>query len=128
LKFKLDENLGKQSLEVLRNAGFDISSVPEQKLCGVTDKRLIEICRIEGRCLITLDLEFGNPLVYNPAEYSGIIVLRLRREPSLPDLLETVHTLATALNQKDLSGKLWIVQKDRIREYQPEDYINPEKR
>jgi hypothetical protein len=71
--------------------------------------------------LITLDLEFGNPFIYNPADYSGIIVLRLPPKPSLQDLFEIVHTLANALAQRDISGKLWIAQKGRIREYQPED-------
>ncbi len=121
MKFKIDENLGKQAALVLRSAGYDIATVPAQKLCGATDKKLIAVCRQESRCLITLDLEFGNPLVFNPAEYSGIIVLRLPSRPSHQDILDILRTVASALKQRYINGKLWVVQKGRIREYQPEE-------
>ena len=29
--------------------------------------------------------------------------------------------IGMALNQRDISGKLWVVQRGRIREYQPEE-------
>ena len=90
MKFKLDENLGKRAAEILRAACYDTATVPDQELCGAADKMLIEICRAEGRCLITLDLEFGNPLVFNPADYPGIVVLRLPSNPSPQDLLDWI--------------------------------------
>lgn len=121
MKFKLDENLGKQPVEILQKAGYDVTTVPEQKLSGATDKALIEICRTEGRCLITLDLEFGNPLLFKPLDYPGIVVLRLPSKPSPDDLLDIIHTFIAALGPKDISGKLWVVQRGRAREYQPEN-------
>jgi predicted nuclease of predicted toxin-antitoxin system len=121
MKFKLDENLGRQPAEIIRKAGYDITTVPEQKLSGATDKMLIGVCRAESRCLITLDLEFGNPLLFKPSEYSGIVVLRLPTKPSPEDLLETVRTFIAALGQKEIDGKLWVVQRGKVREYQPED-------
>jgi hypothetical protein len=45
VKYKLDENLGKQAIGILMEAGLNISSVAAQKLCGSSDKQLIEICR-----------------------------------------------------------------------------------
>ncbi|MGH9405589.1 MAG: hypothetical protein ACRD3D_07115 [Terriglobia bacterium] len=36
---------------------------------SATDQALIETCRREGRCLLTLDLDFSNPLVFRPSEY-----------------------------------------------------------
>ena len=121
MKLKLDENLGRQAAEILQMAGYDVATVPGQRLFGAADKTLIEVCRTEERCLITLDLEFGNPLVFKPTDYHGIIVLRLPSKPSPQDLLETVHTLTSALGQRDISGRLWVVQRSRVREYQPED-------
>jgi len=32
----------------------------EQALGGAVDPRIIEVCRLEGRALVTLDLDFAN--------------------------------------------------------------------
>ena len=74
-----------------------------------------------GRCLVTLDQEFGNPLLFKPSEYPGIAVLRLPPRPTPDDLLDVVRTLISGLARRNVEGKLWIVQRGRLREYQPED-------
>jgi len=70
--------------------------------------------------LVTLDLDFSNPLQFNPAEYSGIAVLRLPARVSPEDLFATIQTLIGGLEREDITGKLWIVQRERTR-YQQED-------
>ena len=67
-----------------------------------------------------LDLDFANPLLFRPSDYAGIAVLRLPSEPSRGDLIDAVVTLVVALRAKNIKGKLWIVQRGRIREYQEE--------
>ena len=84
MKLKLDENLGQSAAEVLRQAGHHVTTVLGQGLCATPDVALIDVCRAEGRCLVTVDLDFGNPLVFDPKRYSGIAVLRLPRRPALP--------------------------------------------
>ncbi len=121
MKLKLDENLGQRASEVFSRHGHDVLTVPGENLTSVSDRELAEICRRERRCLVTLDLDFGNPLVFRPAGGPGIAVLRLPPKPSHDDLLDVAQTLARGLVQRDIEGKLWIVQKDRIREYQPEE-------
>ena len=58
---------------MLREAGHDVATVSEQDLCSAADVSLIAVCQREHRCLVTLDLEFGNPLLYNPAEHAGLL-------------------------------------------------------
>ena len=118
MKVKLDENLARQVAELFRIHGHDVRTVPEEQLCAAADEDLIQTCRTEGRCLVSLDLDFGNPLLFKPNQFAGIAVLRLPRKPSPDDLLETVRTLINALTREDPARKLWIVQKGRIRVYQ----------
>jgi hypothetical protein len=81
---------------------------------------VIDVCRVEQRRLVTLDLDFSNPLQYNPANYSGIAVLRLPKRPSRQDLLDVIVILINALKTETIVGKLWIIKQGQIRIYQPE--------
>jgi hypothetical protein len=121
VKLKLDENLGERGAELFRQAGHDVTTVAEQGLCSASDKKLLEVCLAEKRCLITLDLEFGNPLIFRPEGYSGIAVLRLPPSPTPHDLFDAVNTLIVGLARKEIQGRLWIIQRGRIREYQSEE-------
>lgn len=121
MKLKLDENLGSRMVTRFRAAGHDVATVAGQGLCSTPDSQLIEICHSENRCLVTLDRGFGNRLRYKPSDYSGIAVIRLPKRPTLQDLQDAIETLISGLEGADIKGKLWIVQKGTIQEYQPID-------
>ena len=81
MKLKLDENLGHRAAEVLRAQGHDVSTVSEEGLASAPDETVIEASRGEARCLVTLDLGFGNPLLFDPGSFRGIAVIRLSPRP-----------------------------------------------
>jgi predicted nuclease of predicted toxin-antitoxin system len=120
LKIKLDENLGKGCVQLFEAAGHDTATVVTQKLCGASDAEVIGRCRDETRALVTLDLDFSNPLLFKPSDYRGIAVLRPRSPASLHELEELCRTLIGAMGKESLDGKLWIVEFGRIRIYQEE--------
>lgn len=97
MKFKLDENLGSRSLALFVQAGHDASSVAMQGLQSCTDERLIELCTAESRALVTLDMDYANPLRFNPALYRGIAVLRVGPRCEMSDIELSVRTLIGAL-------------------------------
>jgi predicted nuclease of predicted toxin-antitoxin system len=120
MRVKLDENLGLRTAERFRAAGHDVATVRDQAMCSCSDRHLIATCRDEGRCLVSLDLDFANPLLFKPSDYAGIAVLRLPGKPTPDDLCEVTDTLLAELADAAIRGRLWIVERGRIRQYQPE--------
>lgn len=59
MKLKLDENLGHRTLAILHGAGHDVTTVAQQKISGISDLELIDLCKSESRALVTLDLDFA---------------------------------------------------------------------
>lgn len=117
MKIKLDENLG-SSLKLLFNQyGHDVQTVGEENLKGADDHWIIEICKTEKRCLVTLDMDFSNPLIFNPKLYFGIVVIRIPSPLKWDNVTNACQTLIKGIAQRDIKGKLWIIQGDRIREY-----------
>lgn len=51
MQLKLDENLGLTAADLLRQGGHDVSTVPEQNMCSVTDRDLLLACALEGDVL-----------------------------------------------------------------------------
>lgn len=120
MKIKLDENVGRRGADLLRQAGHDVETVASQGMCSASDRDLIFACRREGRALVALDLDFGNPLLFDPSEFAGIAVLRLPSAAALEDMLNGIRTLVAGLDQEDVTGRLWMIQTGRIRKYQPD--------
>jgi hypothetical protein len=119
MKLKLDENIGERGRQLLTAAGHDVATVLDQGLQSAADPDVIAACGAEGCCLVTLDLDFSNPFAFPPERYAGIAVLRLPRRPTGADLLAAARQLADALAKRPVAGRLWIVERARLREYTP---------
>ncbi len=101
-------------------AGHDVATVFSQSLSSASDRELIALCQAESRCLVTLDMDFSNPLMFKPWQYPGIAVLRLPRRPTDEHLWTCCRTLIRGPQESDINKKLWIVEAGRIREYRPD--------
>ena len=114
MQIKLDENMPPVVADLLRGEGHDVRTVYDQGLRSCSDPEVIAACQAENRVLLSLDLDFSNILVYPPEDYAGLIVLRLRR-PGPAAVLALVGRLLPHLATQTVSGRLWIVDAQRIR-------------
>ena len=113
-KFKVDENMPAEAAALLAQAGHDAATVPDQRMGGRPDPDVAAVCRREDRAVVTLDLDFCDIRAYPPADYPGIIVLRLARLDKRR-VLSALQRLLPLLNQEPLQGKLWIVGETTVR-------------
>jgi predicted nuclease of predicted toxin-antitoxin system len=126
VKFKLDENFGTRTQQLFRAAGYDVETVRDESLQGQSDQTIYEICCAEGRCLVTLDLDFSDVTRFPPPQTAGIVVIRVPRNPSLSLLEQLIRQFLRALAKNPVDKNLWIVEVGRIRIHQEDVSDNSE--
>ena len=115
---KLDENLGRSHVELLRKAGHEAHRVYEEGLSGQPDWAVWQRVCAEGRFFITLDLDFADVRRYQPGSHHGILLLRTRSRGRRAVL----HVLQRVLNEQqldDLSGCLAVADEAYTRIRRP---------
>lgn len=91
------------------DAGHDAATVHLQGMAGASDEDV----------LVTLDLDVANPVRFGPAGGPGCAVLRATDSPSQDDLFRAASTLLVALGGAAVEGRLWVVDRQRVRRYEP---------
>ena len=114
MRFKIDENLPVEVAELLRAAGHDALTVLDQQLGGREDRTIGKIIRAEKRALVTLDLDFADIRTFPPAEYAGLIVLRLALQDK-PSVLALIQRIIPLLGREPLVGMLWVIDHTALR-------------
>jgi predicted nuclease of predicted toxin-antitoxin system len=121
VKFKLDENIGRRGLELLKASGHNVMTVWDQDLHGVTDEELFEVCAAEGRALITLDRDFGQVIRFLPERSAGIVVLDVGSRTTLQAIIGRLQDFLAVLENQSVAGTLWIVEPGRVRVHLRDD-------
>ena len=68
--------------------------------------------------LVTLDLDFANPLTFDPRTASGVAVFRLSRSPAPSEISAAIDIFLAALTEHSIGRRLWIIRKGRVRVWQ----------
>ncbi len=114
LKFKIDENLPTEIVDRLISAKYDAISVVDQDLIGASDSKIVEVCKIEERIIVTLDTDFMDIRTYPPDEYSGIIVIRVKNQ-SKRYIVNIFTQMIPLLKSELINHHLWIMEENQIR-------------
>jgi hypothetical protein len=59
-------------------------------------------------------VDFSDIRTYRPADYPGLLVLRLARQ-STPEIIRVLQRLLEVVKTNDCRRQLWIVERQRIR-------------
>lgn len=112
MKFLLNENIGQQVTEFLRNKGHDTKSAIED-FRGFRDEKILQIAYQEERILVTLDQDFGRMIRQSQSPHRGVILLKLKKESQN----EIIKILEKAIEQvgEGLQEKFIIVTEEKIR-------------
>jgi len=111
---KLDENLGRLHVDILRNAGYEVDRVYDQGLSGAADAVVWQRVCSEGRFLITLDLDFSDVRRYLPGTHPGILLIRARSR-SRTVVAEVLSRVIAERPLADLRGCLAVADESFTR-------------
>ena len=115
MRIFIDECIWQVSRDYVRQLGHDLVTAEERDLSSADDEVVLAQAVSEGRVFLTRDMDFSNILLYPPARYLGILVLKIT-----PETIDAVHrTLATALSyftQESIRQALVIVDRNKFRE------------
>jgi predicted nuclease of predicted toxin-antitoxin system len=73
MNINLDENLSSSAKTLLSNNGFDVLTVLDQNISGITVEKLFQLTRSEGRCFITLDKDFSDIVALIPISLPALL-------------------------------------------------------
>jgi predicted nuclease of predicted toxin-antitoxin system len=90
MKFLADMGISPRSVSRLRELGYDAVHLIERDLGRMTDNEILEVARLEGRVVLTSDLDFGDLLASSREALPSVIIFRLRdmRSPNVSHHLE----------------------------------------
>ena len=114
MKFLADVGISMNTVQTLRQLGYDIVHLREQSLQRLADSRILEKARAEARIVLTFDLDFADLLALDIRDSPSVVIFRLRNETPAsvnPRLLEVLRERSNELE----NGALIIVEDSRYR-------------
>ncbi len=114
MRIKVDEDLPRAVALLLREKGYEASTVREQGMGGWDDAPLWVAVQEKGQLLITTDKGFGDIRRHAPGTHHGVILLR-PNEDGIRPLLELVDRLLEDRPLGSFEGTVTVVNPRGIR-------------
>jgi predicted nuclease of predicted toxin-antitoxin system len=114
IKVKVDEDLPRLAVNVLRDHGYDAVNVIEQGMGGWNDHKLWEAIQTEERFLITADKGFANIQQYPPGKHAGVLLLRPDEEGIRP-VLSLLEQVLVSYRLENLASTITVASQRGIR-------------
>ncbi len=114
--FLVDASLPRTTGDLLRQYGHQATDVRDIGLGTASDQEIADHARQYGLSVISGDQDFGNVLLFPPASYNGLVVIRPPSGATMAVLLSLIEQFLKDANVlANLSGRVIIVEPGRIR-------------
>jgi predicted nuclease of predicted toxin-antitoxin system len=111
---KVDEDLPKSVVNLLRAEGYHATSVQEQGLQGTKDSALWQVVQQKGCFFVAADKGFGDVRLYPPGTHHGILLLRPDVE-GIASYTELLRSVLSTVRLQDLVGLLAVATPRGLR-------------
>jgi predicted nuclease of predicted toxin-antitoxin system len=114
MRFLANENFPLPTVRLLRQAGYDVTSITENSP-GIEDAQVLTRATDEQRVILTFDRDYGE-LIYRLRLPSPVGVIYLRFRPHTPE--EPAQLLLNLFQTERLQFERWftVVERDQIRQ------------
>lgn len=112
MKLLADENIERELVAALREAGFDVADVKEQ-FPGVDDDEVLLLAKKTDTVVLTNDKDFGELVFRQGLESLGVILLRLFDLPLAYRIKIVIHSIRT--HDEDLKNSFTVVSENSVR-------------
>jgi len=114
MRVKVDEDLPKPAVQMLRDKGYEAASVVEQEMGGLKDPHLWRTVQAERRFLVTADKGFADTRSYAPGTHAGVLLLRPDQDGIRP-VIELLERVLSSYSLDELAGTVTVVTPRSIR-------------
>ena len=114
MRVKVDEDLPRAAVQLLRHHGHEAVSVPEQGMGGAKDHSSWQAVQAEQRFLVTADKGLGDIRRYPPGTHEGVLLLRPDQAGIRP-VLELLQQTLRAYDLGALAGAVAVVTPRGVR-------------
>lgn len=106
--------IARTSIRALRADGHDVEHLDELGLNEMSDQEILAKAGVEGRIVLTFDLDFGDLLAAGGERLPSVVIVRVtnqRPDSVTPKLIDAIERFGTALS----SGAVLIIEDARCR-------------
>lgn len=116
MRFLVDANLPRSTIALFGRYNHSAEHVRVLGLGMATDSQVASHARSTGAVLVTRDMDFSDVRRYPPADYPGIIVIRLSEDAVAQDILDLLERFLKQTNLViQLPGHLIVLEEGRVR-------------
>ncbi|MFV1951849.1 MAG: DUF5615 family PIN-like protein [Nitrospinota bacterium] len=114
MKFFANENLFEPIIDYLRGLGYDLLSIRDSGLSGISDDEVYQLACKDKRVIITMDKDFSRIFRFPPEKCGGIIVVKIYKR-TVDETLGMFKNFYKSIEEKDVIENLVIITPEGVR-------------